>query len=197
MFCRFCGARILEDSLFCSKCGKRLAGDRRSGSDTGGWRVRLKSPYPWAVLLFLAFVVWTVRPDSPGVDPSALALELELEGESSVADANVFRHYLSLVVENRGSGPVGEIPVEFQASIVPDQDAEVVSEFRGGRFVVLRNGQSLPLILILDDEIAPSEKRRFPIDSIVTTAPPAEVTYTVRSEASGEVLASLSAPVKR
>jgi hypothetical protein len=122
-------------------------------------------------------------------------MELEVEGQTSTPEENLFRHYLSLVVENRGPEAVRNISVELDASIAPDQPAEMVSDFRGGRFVLLRDGETRPLVLILTDEIAASEKRRFAIDSVVVTGAPAEVTYTVRPEAGGEPLAVLRIPI--
>ena len=192
MFCRFCGAHIPADSRFCLKCGKRLVADE---APARGWVRWLKTPYPWAGLLFLVFAAWALVPGPAPPDPSVLALALELEAESSLPEDSLFRHHLSLVVENRGVEPVSDLPVELRASVTPDQPVEVVSEFRGGRFVVLRDGESHPLILVLADEIAASQKRRFPIDSTVTTQAPAEVTYSILREDTGEVLATLTAPI--
>jgi predicted nucleic acid-binding Zn ribbon protein len=191
MFCRFCGAAILPDSRYCSKCGKALD---PAATRTRRWLAPLRTPWPWAGLLLLLFGVWILAPDPPPLDLSSVAIALELEADTLVPGENLFRHYLSLVVENRGQEPIGPIPVEFRAEIAPDQPVEIVSEFRGGRYVVLREGESLPLILVLADEISPEEKRRFPIDNLVTTMPPADVTYMIRSE-SGEVLATLVASV--
>jgi hypothetical protein len=195
MVCRFCGARIPEDSRFCSRCGKGVsAGEGPVASGLVG-RLRLKTPYPWAGALFVVFLAWTAWPGESGVDLSTLSLELELEGESGSPEENLFRHYLSLVVENRGTSPVAEIPVELVAAIEPGQPVDLVSEFRGERFVVLRDGEARPLTLILSDEIPASGKRRFPIDSVVTTQAPAEVTYTIRKVSGGEALAELRAGI--
>lgn len=193
MFCRFCGIPIPRDSRFCPGCGRRQAPP--APEERPAWLRALGTPYPWAALLVVVFAGWILAPDSPGPDLSTLAMELELEGQSSAPEENLYRHYLSLVVENRGAQPVRDIPVELGAVLEPEQPVELVSDFRGGRFVLLSDGEARPLVLVLTDEIAASEKRRFQIDSVVTTAAPAEVTYTIRPEAGGEPLAVLRAPI--
>ena len=194
MFCRFCGAHIPQDSLFCARCGKRLAGEDTSAPNRLARRLGLKTPYPWAALLFVLFGTWAVWPEPPGPDLTDLEFALELQAESSVSEGGLTRHYLSLVVTNGGLDPVRDIPVELHAAVFPEQPAEIIAEFRGGRFAVLRDGEVLPIVLVLTDEIATGEKRRFPIDSLVTTPSPAEVTYSIVVEGSGEVLATLSTP---
>ena len=195
MFCRFCGAQLLANSLFCAHCGKRLSAAPVAAENRLVRKLRLKTPYPWAALLLVLFFGWALLPDSVATDFSTITLELELQAESSTPEEAIFRHYLSLVVENVGETPIRDIPVELHATVIPEQPVEVVSEFRGGRFIVLSDADARPITLILSDEIAAHEKRRFPIDSIVTTQPPAEVTYTLVLEGSSEVLASLSAPI--
>lgn len=193
MFCRYCGARIEADSIFCSRCGKNVA-EVAPGAAPPGWH-RLKTPWPWAGLVFLAFLTWALVGGGEAPDLSHLAMELELVDHSEVPDQGLFRHHLSLVVENQGDEPVAEIPVDLLATLTPDQDVEVVAEFRGNRFVILSGGEARPLVLVLADELAGSEKRRFPIDTLVETTPPAEVTYTVASDPPERVLATLSVPI--
>ena len=195
MFCRFCGAQLLINSVFCARCGKQLTAAPVAAESRLASKLRLKTPYPWAALLLVLFFGWALRPDSVAPDFSTIVFELELQAESSAPEEDIFRHYLSLVVENVSGTPIRDIPVELHATVIPEQAVEVVSEFRGGRFVVLHDADARPITLILSDEIAANEKRRFPIDSIVTTRPPAEVTYTLVAEGSSEVLASLSAPI--
>jgi zinc-ribbon domain len=192
MFCRYCGARVEADSLFCSKCGKKLAG--AAPEAPGRWQ-RFKTPWPWAGLVFLVFLTWVLFGGHRPPDLSQVAMDLELVNRSELPDQGLFRHHLSLVVENQGDAPVAEIPVDLAATVTPDQDAEVVAEFRGNSFVILSGGETRPLVLVLADELAVSEKRRFAIDTFVETDPPAEVTYTVVSDPPGEVLATLSVSI--
>lgn len=190
MYCRYCGARIEADSVFCSRCGKKVAA-APAPETPSRWR-RLRTPWPWAALVFVAFVTWALFGGSAPPDFSHLAMEIELVDQLNLPDQGLFRHHLSLVVENQGEEPVAEIPVDLTAALSPEQDVEVVAEFRGNRFRILSGGESEPLVLVLADELAGSEKRRFPIDTLVETRPPAEVTYTVASDPPGEVLATLS-----
>lgn len=192
MFCRHCGARIEADSVFCSRCGKKIA--KLGPGAPSRWH-RLKTPWPWAGLVFLAFLTWALAGGDSRPDLSQLTMELEMVDHSELPDQGLFRHHLSLVVENQGEEPVAEIPVDLSAALTPDQAVEVVAEFRGNRFVILSGGEARPLVLVLADELAGSEKRRFPIDTLVETHPPAEVTYTVASDPPGEVLATLTVPI--
>lgn len=195
MFCRFCGAHVPDDSQFCAKCGKRLSGEPGSAAARVSKLLWLKTPYPWAVLLFAGFLSWALRPAVDLVDTSGLELELELQAETASPDANIFRQYLSLVVRNAGAETVRDVPVELYAEVVPAEDAEVVTEFRGGQFVIFRDSMPQPVVLVLSDEIAVNERRRFPIDSIVTAHEPSEVTYRVVAEDSGAALTQLSTRV--
>ena len=197
MFCRHCGADVADDSRFCSKCGKSLDPPPVVGRPSLLARLRLNTPYPYAALLFFGFVLWAIDPLAPRTDYSQIRLELELRGESGYSDENIYRHHLSLIVENIGNEPVSEIPVEIRARVEPDQPAEIVSDFLGRQLVILQDGESLPLIVILSDEVASGEKRRYAIDGIVRTIPPAGVTYEVLIEDTGQVLASFRAEIER
>ncbi len=197
MFCRHCGADVLDDSRFCSSCGKSLDPAPVVERPSLAAKLRLNTPYPYAALLFFGFALWVIGPPETQTDYSQIRLELELRGESGYPDENIYRHHLSLIVENVGTEPVSEIPVEIRARVEPDQPAEVVSDFLGRQLVILQNGESLPLIVILSDEVASGEKRRYAIDGIVTTVPPAGVTYEVVVEDTGQVLAALRAEIER
>ncbi len=195
MFCRFCGASIPSDSEFCSKCGKRLL---KSPSPRARMLVRklgLESPYPYAGVLFILFLTWVVQPRQANVDYSQVHIELELEGESGRPEEHIFRHHLSLILENVSDGPIREIPVEFRVRIQPERTGEVVSDFLGRRLVIHRDGESLPLLVVLTDLVEAQEKRRYTIDGIVTMTPPADITYEVVAEGTDEVLASLRATI--
>ena len=192
MYCRFCGAEVPADSTFCARCGKRLAGEPTGRLVRATHSLRLKTPYPWALVLFSLFVGWVLWPAEPTFDLTTLGFELELQEELSLPDDNLFRQYLSLVVMNRGEEAVRDVPVELQAALSPAEGGEIVSEFRGGRFVLHRGEESFPIVLMLSDEIPAGLRRRFPIDSIVLAPPPREVTYTVAAADSGQPLATLS-----
>ena len=197
MFCRYCGASIQADSEYCSKCGKRLISAPSPRVQALVRLLRLESPYPYAGVLFILFLVWVAQPRQSNVDYSRVHLELELEGESGRPDENIFRHHLSLIVENVSAAPIREIPVEFRVRIEPERTGEVVSDFLGRRLLIHRDGESLPLLVVLTDLIEAQEKRRYTIDGIVTMTPPAEVTYEVLADGTDEVLASFEATIGR
>ncbi len=197
MFCRYCGASIQADSEYCSKCGKRLATRPSARIQALVRTLRLESPYPYAGVLFILFLLWIVQPRQSNVDYSQVHLELELEGESGRPEENIFRHHLSLIVENVSAAPIREIPVEFRVRVEPERTGEVVSDFLGRRLVIHRDGESLPLLVVLTDLVEAQEKRRYTIDGIVTMTPPAEVTYEVLAEGTDEVLASFEATIER
>ena len=196
MFCRYCGASIQADSEYCSKCGKRLISAPSPRVQALVRLLRLESPYPYAGVLFILFALWIVQPRQSNVDYTQIHIELELEGESGRPEENIFRHHLSLIVENVSAEPLREIPVEFRVRIEPERTGEVVSDFLGRRLVIHRDGESLPLLVVLTDLIEAQEKRRYTIDGIVTMTPPAEVTYEVLAEGTGEVLASFEATIE-
>ena len=191
MFCRFCGGPILRDSQFCSHCGKRQGG----GSprvDALVKRFYLKTPYPYALAVFLVFLGWAFAPGSPSLDYETVSFEFELLGRSQVPESNLYRHHLSLIVENVGEGPVSQIPVQIRAEVQTDQPVQVQCDFLGRRLVILRDQEPVPLVVVLDDEIDEEQKRRYSIDGIVTSVPPFTVTYEIVAESSGEVLASFT-----
>jgi hypothetical protein len=195
MFCRFCGVPILADSRFCSKCGKHLA-DGSPRSDAIVRRLYLKTPYPYAVVVFLMFVAWAIQPDRPPFDYSDIRLELELVGKSEVGESNLYRHHFSLIVENIGNDLINDVPVEIRAHVEPDQPVEVETDFLGRRLVIMRDGDPFPLVVILQDEVEVSEKRRYSIDGIATSVPPFSITYEFLAENSDQVLASFTELVR-
>ncbi len=196
MFCRYCGASIQADSEYCSKCGKRLLTSPRPWVQALVQTLRLESPYPYAGVLFIFFLIWVIQPRQSNVDYSQIHIELELEGESGRPEENIFRHHLSLILENVSAEPIREIPVEFRVRVEPQRTGEVVSDFLGRRLVIHRDGESLPLLVVLTDLVEAQERRRYTIDGIVTMTPPADVTYEVLAEGSGEVLATLETTIQ-
>lgn len=194
MFCRFCGASVAPGSRYCSGCGKRLLTAPSARGQVLLRRLHLDTPYPYAAILFLLFAVWLLQPVEPTVDYSKIVMTLELEGESGRPDENIFRHHLSLIVENVSPDPVREIPVEFRVRVEPDREGEVLSDFLGRRVMIHRDGESLPLIIVLADLIDASERRRYTLDGIVTMEPSADITYEVIAQ--DTVLSSLSVPIQ-
>ena len=191
MFCRFCGTPILPDSRFCSKCGKQLLdGSPRTNAIVR--KLHLKTPFPYAVVLFMFYLGWTIQPARAPFNYSNVRLELELLGESEVSESNLYRHHFSLIVENIGSEPITDVPIEIRAHVEPDQPVQVESDFLGRRLVIMRNGEPVPLVVILGDDLDVSEKRRYSIDGIVTSVPPFNITYEFLAEDTGQVLASFS-----
>jgi hypothetical protein len=155
-------------------------------------RFHLNTPIPYAIALFLLFVAWAVRPDPPPFDYTNVRFELELVGQSEVPASNLYRHHFSLVVENIGSTRLSEVPVELRARFDPEQPVRVESDFLGRRLIILTDQEPVPLVVILEDELDVSEKRRYSIDGIVTSAPPFNITYEVVAQDSDQVLASFS-----
>ena len=96
---------------------------------------------------------------------------------------------MSLVVENTGLNPVREIPIDLIALIEPQKPADVVAGFLGRRLDIMERGRSLPLTVILADELPPGTKRRFLLQGAITAKPPFKITYEVREEGKPNVLA--------
>ena len=196
MFCRHCGTTLAPDSQYCAKCGKPLFSHGSPRWDAVVRKLKLKTPFPYFGLLILAFVVWAVQPRQRHADYSLIGWELELQGESVSPDNSMFRHHMSLILENLSDEPISEIPVELTAHLEPDQAGEIVYDFLGRQLVIMRNGNLIPLVVVLTDELGTGEKRRYTIDGIVTTKAPAEVTYEVRGEDTDDVLATLRAEIR-
>jgi zinc-ribbon domain len=189
MFCKFCGTHIADDSVFCAKCGKRL-GKRENPQLTKVVRtLRLKTPYPYFVLLIAAFIGWTIGPRQSRADYSHLKWSMELDKKIDLPKDNLFQQALSLVVENTGDTVVQDVPIELSAKIEPQKRAEIVAGFLGRKLVILQSGHPIPLIVLLD-RIDPKSKKRFFIEGSIQAEPHFTVTYEVREEDKKPVLAS-------
>jgi hypothetical protein len=192
MFCRFCGANILEDSFFCAKCGKRLGRARYPRVEKVVKKLRLKTPYPYFALLLTLLVIWMIGPRHAKTDYSHLKWSLELDKKITFADEKQFHQAFSLVVENTGTASIQDVPVELSAHIEPAKRAEVVAGFLGRRLVIMEAGKPLPLVVVLADPVPPGGKRRYLLDGAIQADPPFKVTYEVRQENAGALLASCS-----
>lgn len=190
MFCRYCGSHIPDDSLFCAKCGKRLGPRENPRLAKFVQKFRLKTPYPYFGLLLAVFIVWTLGPRQSRADYSHLKWTIELDRKMDVRDENLFQQSLSLVVENTGSTAVSEIPVELSARIEPQKPAEVIASFLGRRLLIMQQGHSLPLVVVLADRVEPGTKKRYFLEGSIQAAPPFKLTYEVREEDQRPVLAS-------
>ena len=119
MFCRFCGAHLLDDSVFCSKCGKKLGTCANPRLEKVSKILRLRTPYPYAIFLFLVVAVWALTPHAAPFDYTGLKWTLEANRKLDLPDENLFQQGFSLVLENAGSKAVRDIPVDFSARIEP------------------------------------------------------------------------------
>ena len=190
MFCRFCGASIAEDSVFCAKCGRRLGRATNPRLEKVIARLRLKTPYPYFGLLLILFVTWTLRPRQSGVDYSHLKLSLQLDQKLDSPNENHFQQALSLVVENTGQTAVHDVPVEISAHIEPQRRAEVMTTFLGRQLMIMQSGKSMPLVVVLADPVEPGAKRRYLLEGSIQAEPPFKLTYEVREEDEDVLLAS-------
>jgi hypothetical protein len=190
MFCRYCGAHIADDSVFCAKCGKRLGARENPRFEKLVQTLRLKTPYPYAALLITAFVVWAAWPAGSSADYSHLKWSFELDRTNDVPAEHLYQQALSLVVENTGPAPAEEIPIELRASISPLKKADVEADFLGRRLLILQQGRTLPLTVIIAGTVASGAKKRVLLNGNITAEAPFKVTYEVRDEAGETVLAS-------
>lgn len=189
MFCRYCGSHIADDSLFCAKCGKRL-GQRENAQLTKiVQKLRLKTPYPYFALLLIGFVGWAMGPRQSHANFGQLKWKFELDRKLNVPNENLFQQSLSIVVENSGSTPVQDIPIELSAKIEPQKPAEVIAGFLGRKLLIMQRGRPNPLVIILD-KVDPGAKRRYFIEGAIQAEPPFKLTYEVREEDKKPVLAS-------
>jgi hypothetical protein len=191
MFCRYCGAHIADDSLFCAKCGKRLGRAVYPRLEKIVATFRLKTPYPYFGLLLILFVVWIISTRRAHADYSHVKLSIELEKNVDVPRNNLYHQNLSVVLENTGSTPVHDIPVGINARIEPQKPAEVDVDYRALRLVIMHNGKpTTPFELILDGTVPPGVKRRYNIGGNIQAETPFKVTYEVLQQDSDVVLAS-------
>ncbi len=189
MFCRYCGAAIAADSLFCPKCGKRLDTSGNPRVDRIVQKLRLKTPYPYFAVLLVSFVTWAAWPKGTSAAYAQVKWSIEQDKVLDLPQDNLFQQSLSLVLENKGNGPFRNIPVDLVARIEPQKTAEIIAGFLGRRLVVMQAGQPLPLTIILADPIDPGSKRRYLLEGAITAKPPFKVTYEVREEGRPDVLA--------
>jgi hypothetical protein len=190
MFCRYCGSHIADDSLFCSKCGKNLGAVRHPRLLKIARTLRLKTPYPYFALLLAIFVAWALGPRQGHADYSGIKWSFEVDRKMDLPEEKLFQQSLSLILENAGETVVRDIPIELSATIEPQKPAEIEAGFLGRRLMIMRQGQSLPLIIVLADPIEPGGKRRYLLDGRIETESPFKVTYEVREEGKSAVLAS-------
>src|SRR5688572_7847300 len=182
MFCRFCGTHLLDDSLFCSKCGKKLRRIENPQWAKVSRVLRLRTPYPYAVLLILLVVVWAWTPDAVPVDYTGLQLSFEPNRKLDLPNENLFQQGFSLVLENGRSMAVKDIPVDFVARIEPQQPADISVIFQGNRLPIMKSGKALPLTGILSGEVRPGTKRSFLMEGSIEAQPNFKVTYEVLEE---------------
>jgi hypothetical protein len=190
MFCRYCGAHIPEDSLFCAKCGKRLGKRENPRIARIVQKLYLKTPYPYFGLLFVLFALWAVGPRQTRADISGLTWSFELDRKADIRDENLYQQALSLVVENTGSLTLEEVPIDLVAKIEPPKPAEVMAGFQGRRLLIMQKGRPLPLTILLTGPVEPGAKKRYFLEGSIQAEPPFKVTYEVREEGQEAVLAS-------
>ena len=190
MFCRYCGSHISDDSLFCAKCGKRLGPRENTAFNKIAQTLRLKTPYPYFVLLIALFVTWTIASKPTHADYSHLRWSFELDKKLDLPKDNVFEQALSLVVENTGTTAVQEIPIELSARIEPMKQADVEADFLGRKLLILQQGHTLPLTVVVAGQLNPGEKKRILLNGTITAEPPFKVTYELREEDRQPLLAS-------
>jgi zinc-ribbon domain len=190
MFCRFCGAHILEDSLFCAKCGKRLGRSGNPRIEKAVKVFRLNTPYPYFGLLLVLVASWILFHPKSRFDYSQTKWSIEMDRKLDVPDDNLFRESLSLVVENTGSKSIRGIPIEVHARIEPQKLADVVAAFPGDREMVIQRGKPQPVGVVLSDAIAGGAKRRYSFDESVQAIAPFKVTIEVLQDDARTVLAN-------
>jgi len=190
MFCRYCGSHIPDDSLFCAKCGKRLGPRENPRLAKIVQRLRLKTPYPYFALLFTLFIAWTIISRPTHADYSHLKWSFEVDKKLDLPQESLFAQALSLVVENTGAVAVREIPIELSARIEPPKRADVEADFLGRKLLILQQGHTLPLTVVLAGELLPGAKKRILLNGSIMAEPPFKVTYEVREEDRQPVLTS-------
>jgi len=190
MFCRYCGSHIQDDSLFCARCGKRLGPRENPRLAKIVQTLHLKTPYPYFILLLALFIGWTIGSRPTHADYSHLKWSFELDKKLDIPQEKTFEQALSLVVENTGSTPVQEIPIELSARIEPAKRADVEADFLGRKLLILQQGHTLPLVVVIAGELPPGGKKRILLNGTITAEPPFKVTYEVREEDRQPLLAS-------
>jgi len=190
MFCRYCGSHIADDSVFCAKCGKRLGVQANPRVEKLVQKLWLKTPYPYAALLLVAFIVWAAWPKPTSADYSHLKFSIELDKKVNNAAEHAFLQAFSIVIENDGTAAVSDVPIEVRARIEPRKVADVEADFVGRRLLILQHGQTLPLTVVVGGTIAAGGKLRVLLNGNIQADPPFKVTYEIRDEDGRAVLAS-------
>ena len=191
IFCRYCGAAIADDSLFCAKCGRKLGRTVNPRIEKIVKVLRLRTPFPYAIFLFLAAAVWLLMPErSAAVDYSHLRWTLKSDRKLDVPDEKLYQEGFSLILENGGTAAVREIPVDFTAKIEPPQRADIEARFLGHRHLVMHEGKVFPLTVILEDQVPPGKKHTFGVEGSIQAEAPFKVTYEIRERDSKNLLAS-------
>jgi hypothetical protein len=191
MFCRYCGAAIADDSLFCAKCGRKLGHKVNPRIEKIVKVLHLRTPYPYAAFLILLAAVWAFMPeDKVRVDYSLLKWTLESERKLDLPAEKLFQQGFSLVLENDGPAAIRDIPVDFSATIEPPQPAEIEANLMGNKQMIMRSGKVLPLGVVLSDEVRPGKKRSFSVEGTIQATTPFKVTYEIREPDSEKILAS-------
>jgi hypothetical protein len=190
MFCKYCGSHISDDSLFCARCGKRLGPRENPRLNKVIETLHLKTPYPYFILLVALFVTWTIGSRPTHADYSHLKWSFELDKKLDLPKENTFEQALSLVVENTGTTAVQEIPIELSARIEPLKRADVEADFLGRKLLILQQGHTLPLVVVVAGQINAGAKKRILLNGTITAEPPFKLTYEVREEDRQPVLAN-------
>jgi hypothetical protein len=190
MFCRYCGSHIPDDSVFCSKCGKRLGARENPRVEKIVRKLRLKTPYPYSAILITLFIIWAAWPTGSHADYSHLKWSFELDRKADVPAEHIFQQALSLVVENSGPAAVSEIPIEVRATITPPKKADVEADFLGRRLLIVQQGHTLPVTVIVGGTVASGAKKRILVNGNIQAEPPFKVTYEIRDADGRTVLAS-------
>ena len=190
MFCRYCGSHIADDRVFCAKCGKRLGTRENPRVENVVRKLRLRTPYPYFAVLVGLFIIWIAWPKGSQADYSHLKWSFELDKKVDVPSEHTYQQALSLVVENTGPAPVSEVPIELRATISPAKRADVEADFLGRRLLILQQGHTLPLTVILAGTIPSGVKKRILLNGNIQAEAPFKVTYELRDEDGRSILAS-------
>src|SRR6185503_7146770 len=101
MFCRYCGAAIADDSLFCAKCGRKLGRRVNPRIEKVVKTLHLRTPYPYAAILILVAGLWLFFPESQApVDYTGLKWTLKSDRKLDVPDEKLYQEGFSLILEN-------------------------------------------------------------------------------------------------
>jgi hypothetical protein len=192
MFCRFCGAHVLDDSIFCAKCGKRVGRAENPRLEKIIRVLHLRTPYPYAIFLFLVAAIWLQTPHAAPFDYSNLKWTFQVDRKVDIVGDNLYQQGMSLILENMGSKPIKEAPIELEAHIEPPQPAEISATFQGRRLPIMQAGKSMPLTVVLSDEIRPGTKRSFLVEGSIQAKPPFKVIYEIREQNSETVLTEVA-----